>query len=880
MLSDLIYRLRAFFRRQSVEDELQEELQYHLVREAEKYCQAGATPEEALRRARLVLGGLEQARQQCREARGIRLLDDLLQDLRYGLRTLGKSPGFTIVTILTLALGIGACTAIFSVINAVLIRSLPYRDAKHLVYLFTPIPRLNVPALTMTPSYADFFDLKKQSRSFAAITDFDQSVYTVTAGDENTQVGAALVDEDFFSTLQSFPELGRTIDATDNLPGHDRVALISHALWQSMFAGSMDVLTKSLRLDGKSYRIIGVMPADFHYPHDTDIPNLDPRIPATQLWVPLALSPQQKATRDDSGGWAIARLKQGVSVEQAQAELSTILARLDALHDPFTRGSQALLKPFLEIAVGFVRPLMWLLLGAVSLVLLIACGNAANLLLARASSRTHELGMRAALGAGRGRMIRQMLTESLLLGLAGGCAGIALASLLLHLLLRMNPGNIPRLGDASLDARVLLFCMALSILTSLLFGSLPALAASRMNLVEFLKSGGSRGAVGSHTRLHDGLIVAEIGLVVVLLAGAGLLLRSYLNVMSIDSGFSQSTVSLRIDLDARYKPQQRITFFQDLIAKIGFLRGVKAVGAVDGLPLTPYESWTGFWVDGYANRKDQLLSVREASSHYFSAMSTPLIQGRFFIDDEGTGGKNVVIVNQALADTYFPDRNPIGQRISLHFPHPSWHTVVGVVANQRSNLEEGAVPQVYQPFGGEQTAYLAIRSEIPPKEVASGVRTLLRKADPNLVFSDFHTMGELASEAAARRRFQTTLLTAFAAMALLLGMVGIYGLLAYSVKQRTAEIGVRIALGASRRRVLGMILRKGLQLTMIGLILGLAGALALTRVLASSLYGVSAFDPITFAAVPALLLLVSIVACLVPARRAANVDPMRTLRYE
>jgi predicted permease len=880
MLSDLFYRLRAFFRRQSVEDELQEELQYHLEREAEKYRQAGATPEEAMRRARLALGGPEQARQQCREARGTRLLEDLLQDLRYGVCTLGKSPGFTVVTILTLALGIGACTAIFSVINAVLIRSLPYGDARHLVYLFTPIPRLNVPTLSMTPSYADFFDLKKQSRSFAAMTDFDQWVYTVTAGDENTQIGAALVDENFFSTLQSFPELGRTIGATDNLPGHNGVVIISHALWQSMFAGSMDVLTKSLRLDGTSHRIIGVMPADFHYPHDTDIPYLDPRIPATQLWVPLALSPQQKATCDDSAGWAIARLKQGVSVEQAQAELGTILARLDSLHDPFTRGSQALLKPFLEIAVGFVRPLMWLLLGAVSLVLLIACGNAANLLLARASSRTHELGMRAALGAGTGRMIRQMLTESLLLGLAGGCAGIALASLLLHLLLRMNPGNIPRLGDASLDFRVLLFCMALSILTSLLFGSLPALAASRMNLVEFLKSGGSRGAVGSRTRLHDGLIVAEIGLVVVLLAGAGLLLRSYVNVMSVDTGFSQSTVSLRIDLDARYKPQQRTPFFQDLIARIGSLPGVKAVGAIDGLPLTPFENYTIFRVDGYANRKDQLLPIREASSHYFSAMNTPLIQGRFFTDDERTGGNQPVIVNQAFADTYFAGRNPLGQQIGLHFPHPSQYTVVGVVANQRSNLEESAVPQAYHPFAGESTAYIAIRSELPPKDVASGVRTILRTADPNLVFSDFHTMGELASEAAARRRFQTTLLTAFAGMAMLLGMVGIYGLLAYSVKQRTAEIGVRIALGASRRRVLGMILRQGLQLTMIGLLLGLAGALALTRVLASSLYGVSAFDPITFAAVPALLLLVTIGACLIPARRAANVDPMRTLRYE
>jgi predicted permease len=881
MLNDFIYRLRALFARQSVERELEEELQYHLQREAEKYRKAGAEPEEAMRRARLAIGGPEQVGQRCREARGTKLIDDLLQDLRYGLRTLSKSPGFTIVTVLTLALGIGACTAIFSVVNAVLIRSLPYGDAKQLVYLFTPIPRLKVPADSMTPSNADFFDLKKKTHSFSAMTDFDQSVYTVTTEGGNTQLGAGRVDEDFFSTLQALPELGRTIDANDNNPGHDSVAIISHGLWQSMFAGSMDVLTKSLQLDGRSYRIIGVMPANFQYPHVTDIPYLDPRIPATQLWIPLGLSPQQKANRDDSAGWAIARLKQGVPVEQAQADVRAIMVRLDLLHDPFTRGSQAFLKPFLEISVGPVRPLMWILLGAVSMVLVIACGNAANLLLARAAGRTHELGMRAALGAGRGRIIRQMLTESLLLGLAGGSTGIALASLLLHLLLRMNPGNIPRLADASLDSRVLLFCMALSILTSLVFGSLPALAAARLNLAEFLKSGGSRGTVGSHTRLHDGLIVAEIGLVVILLAGAGLLLRSYVNVMAVDTGFAQSTVSLRIDLNDRYKPQQRTLFFEDLIAKIGSLRGVQAVGAIDGLPLTPFENFTIVWVDGYANRKDQLVSVFGAtSSHYFSAMNTPLIQGRFFTDDESTGGNQPVIVNQAFADTYFAGRNPIGRQISLHFPHPSPYTVVGVVANQRSKLEESAVPQVYHPFSGEPTAYIAIRSVLPPREVAAGVRAILRTADPNLVFSDFHTMGELVSEAAARRRFQMNLLTAFALMALLLGMVGIYGLLAYSVKQRTAEIGLRIALGASRGHVLRMILRQGLLLTLFGLLLGLSGALALTRVLTSSLFGVSALDPITFAAVPALLLLVTIAACLVPARRAAKVDPMRTLRYE
>jgi predicted permease len=861
-------------------EDLDRDFHDHIEMETQDNIGRGMSPQAARNAALRKFGNVARIKEETRQIWSYVWLEQLAQDLRFGAGSLRTNPGFATVTILTLALGIGACTAIFSIVNSVLIRSLPYKDVSRLVYLFTPIPRFQVPAETMMPSYADFLDLKKQGHSIAAMTDFDQRVFTLSTGGENRTIGAALVDETFFSTLQSSPELGRTIDATDNLTGHDSVVMISHALWQSMFAAHKDVLTRSLRLDGKSYRIIGVMPADFQYPRSTDIPYLDPRIAATQLWVPLALSPQQKATRDDSGGWVIARLSQGVPVEQAQAELETSVARLDRLHDPFTRGAHALLKPLLQFAIGPVRPLMWLLLGAVSLVLLIACGNAANLLLARASSRTHELGMRATLGASRGRMIRQMLAESLLLGLAGGCAGVILAGFLVHGLLRMNPGNIPRLENASLDCRVLLFCIGLSILTSLLFGTLPALAASRINLAEFLKSGGSRGTVGAHTRLRDVLVVGEIALVVILLAGAGLLLRSYVNVMSVDAGFAHSTVSVRLDLDARYQQEQLGALFRRVTDRIGSLPGIEEVGAIDGLPLTPYESLTVFSVNGFANLPNQLVSVRDANAHYFSAMNTPLLQGRFFSSADTTGQSQVVMVNKAFADTYFAGLNPIGRGISLHAPHPSWYTVVGVVGNQRSKLEDGAIPTTYEPFVGDRTAYLVIRSQLPPQAVASMVGVSLHSVEPDLIVSDFYTMGELFSGAAAQRRFQTSLLTAFAGIAMVLGLVGIYGLLAYSVKQRTAEIGVRIALGASRRRVLAMILRQGLQLAIIGVAVGLAGALALTRILASSLYGVSPFDPLTFAAAPALLLLVTIAASLIPAMRAASVDPMRTLRYE
>lgn len=879
LLYDLLYRLRAFFRRRFMNEELDEELQYHLEREAEKYRQAGASTEEAMRQARLALGGPEQVRQQCREARGTKLLDDLLLDVRYGLRTLGKSPGFTIVMILTLALGIGACTAIFSVVNAVLLRSLPYGNPGRLVYLYTPNPNFRVPAEIFSPSYADFLDIQRQNHSFVSMADFEQMAYSLASHDATVRIGGARVDGNFFSTLQSPPELGRPISSQDAEPGHDSVVIISHALWQSMFAGNMDVLTRSIQLSGRSYRIIGVMPEEFQYPHSTDLAYGNPHISVTQAWVPLALTPQQKADRNRMNGYAIARLKPGVSVAHAQAEMNAIMARLNLLRAAGLRGWEALVKPFLDLVVGPVRPLMWLLLGAVSFVLLIACGNAANLLMARAASRTHELGVRATLGAGRSRMIRQMLTESLLLGCAGGLIGIALAYAFLHGLLRLNPGNIPRLNQASLDARVLLFTVALSVLTSILFGILPALTASKINLIEFLKSGGSRGALRSRNRLRSGLIVAEIGLVVILLAGAGLLLRSYLKVESIHTGFSQSTIGMNIPLDSRYKqPQQQDAFFQELIGKLRTIPGVKSVGAVDGLPLSGFESVTTFWINGYANQKDQIVQIRETTPQYFSAMGIPLMKGRFFTDGDTLARPPVSIINQAFAKTFFPSRNPIGQRIQSG---AVWTTVVGVVGDVRlSNLQDAAPPQLYEPFQGESSAYIAVRSILPAKQVASTVRTILRTMDPNLALTDIHTMGELVSAATARRRFQTTLLTVFAAMALLLALVGFYGLLAYSVKQRTTEIGLRMALGASKTQMLVMILRQALQLVLVGLFLGLAGALAVTRILANSLYGVRAVDPVTFLAVPALLLLVTLAASLIPGWRAARVDPAITLRYE
>jgi putative ABC transport system permease protein len=547
------------------------------------------------------------------------------------------------------------------------------------------------------------------------MTSFGQSVFSLASQGAAERVSAARVDGDFFQTFQATSELGRPIGPADNQQGREKVAVISHALWQSMFGSAADILNRSLLLDGQSYQIIGVMPQGFEYPHFSDIPYGEAQYKTTQVWVPLALTPHQRADRDNASGTAVARLKPGVSIAQAQAEIAAIMVRLDKLHDPQLRGWGALVVNFADSTVGHVRSLLWLLLGAVCIVLLIACGNAANLLLARAASRMRELGVRVALGAGRGRMIRQLLTESLLIGLTAGAVGIALAFVFLLLLPRIDPGNIPRLNEASLDSRVMLFTVAVSVLTSVLTGILPALAVSRINLTDFLAIT-DRGVPGAHTRVQSTLIVVESALVVVLLASAGLFIRSYINVESVDTGFSPSTVSMNMGLDARYsQPQQRITFFRDLFARFQALPGVQSVGAINDLPLSNSEDLSMFLVDGYPNEKSQLAESRWITPQYFSAMNIPLVAGRSFSDEDNSSDAHTVIINQSFARKYFVNRNPIGGRVNTDDHRILWSTVVGVIGDVRhSSLEEAPVPQIYNLNTSFQGGYIAVRSTLPP----------------------------------------------------------------------------------------------------------------------------------------------------------------------
>ena len=899
-IRSLCRRFRSILSKESSNAALSEELQFHLARAVEENMARGMPERKAVAAAQASFGSWAGTTEQCYQARGTAWIDDFLQDIRYGLRTLTKNCSFSVISILTLALGIGACTAIFSVFDAVLLRSLPYGNPEQLVYLYTPslqLLRQGIPAEFFNPSFADFFDLKHQSRSVAEMTLFQQASFSLAADGRPQRVGAARVGADFFRTMQSQPQVGRAIDAGDQQPGNDRVAIISHVLWEEMFAGTNKILDRTVRLDGDQYRVIGVMPPGFDYPHKSDLPAGLGNVDRTQIWVPAALTPQQLACRDFCGAFAVARLKRGVTLGEAETELRTIMAKLDSLHIPAMHDLGVRLEPLRDKSVGPVRPLMRLLLGAVGLVLLIACANAANLLMARAANRTHELGVRATLGARRERLFRQMLTESLLLSLAAGCAGTAFAWVFLHGLLRLNPGDIPRIEGARLDLRVLGFLVGVTILTSLLFGILPSLMASRINLAQFLKSGGMRSVVGHRTRIRNGLAVAQVALVVVLLTATGLLLRSYAKVLAAPVGFSPSTITASIEFspqlvefsaNPRYNtPEKRRAFFAETLDWLQHTSGIQAAGWVDFLPFSNLEMMTSIEIQGYPNHKNPLVEARRVSPGYFSAMQISLIGGRGFSDNDGPKGPEQVIVNEALTKEYFGRSNPVGQHIRIS-PQDPWTTVVGVIRDVRNKgPETSALPQIYGCLWQTDTsaapansAYLAVRSTLPEAIAVQAIRTAIERADPDLAVAEVYTMRGLESEVTSRRRFQTVLLTAFSAIAMVLAVIGVYGLLAFSVRQRTGEIGIRMALGSTRKGVLGLVLREGLMLFGAGLGIGIAASVGLTRLVSGFLYGVPAIDPVTYVMVPCLLLVGTVAACLVPGLRAAGIDPMSALRCE
>jgi predicted permease len=807
----------------------------------------------------------------------------LLRDAIHGLRMMRKNPGFAALAVITLALGVGATTAVFSVVNAVLLRALPYKQPERLVFLFQPNPRYpGVPIEAFGPFNAEFYEWQKQSRAFVNLAMFTNDRMNLSVNGTAVRVSGSRVTGEFFQVLGIAPEFGRSVAADDDQPGKGQVAVISRALWQSRFGSDRGVLGKELLLNARPYRIIGVMPAGFAFPHGPE--SLDTVGTVTDIWVPWAMTPQERASWEDASGNAIGRIRPGLSLSRAQAEMKAITARLDPLHPPPFRGAQSLVRPFDASITGASRRALLIFMAAVLLMLLIACSNVASLVLARATGRTLEIGVRTALGASRLRLVRQLFAESLSLATAGGLLGMATAFTAIRLLIAFRPANIPRLDETSVDWRVLLFAVCASFATALLFGLFPALSASQCNLSEVLKSSGNRTVKGTAGRLQRGLTIAEVALTFVLLAGSGLLIRSLLKLQSVDKGFaSLSTVTMDIQLDARYsQPERQNAFWRGLIDRAGALPGVDAAAGINHIPLGGGESLTQMNLEGHPLDEKTLFEIRAITPRYFAAMGIPLLGGRAFHDGDVTGRPGVAIVSRSLARRYFAGQSAVGKRCR-YGPQSPWLTIVGVVGDVRQwNLESTPPMQVYMPQwqSGGNSASVVLRTGRAPDRVTADMRSLVRGLDPAVALADVRTMSQLVSGATAERRFQTLLLTAFGGVALFFSLVGLYALMAYSVQQRIPEIGIRMALGAQRSSVMRLVLQQGAALALTGIALGCVCAWALTRSLASLLFEVKPTDGLTFVGAAILFCVVALAACYLPARRATRVDPMIALRYE
>ncbi|MFL6277890.1 MAG: ABC transporter permease [Blastocatellia bacterium] len=812
-------------------------------------------------------------------------MEILWHDLRFAIRTLLKKPGFTFVLVLALALGIGANTAIFSVVNAVLLRPLPYKQADRLVWIWGTDPKDDIDHEVASPP--DYNDWKTQGQSFEEMGAFANTRLTLTGSGEPERYDGAFVTDGFFEVLGVPAARGRTFTPDEDKPNGPRVIILSHGLWQRRFGGDPNVIGQSITINGNPFTVVGVMPAHFKHPRPESNRN-------AEMWLPLQIDYAKAGRRSDSLG-VIARLKPGLAIEQARAEMTTIAAQLEQQYPASNSGWGTIVVPLHERFVGNVRPVLVVLLGAVGFLLLIACANVANLLLARAAARQKEMAIRTALGARRWRIVRQLLTESVLLAVVGGALGLLLALWGVEALVALAPGNIPRLNEVSLDARVLLFTFGVTLLTGVLFGLFPALQAANPNLNETLKEGG-RGTTegGRGGRARRILVVAEVALALVPLIGAGLMVKSFIRLQEVKPGFDPDRVlAVEVYLPrTTYKEGEQATaFYQQLLSRVQNLPGVEDAGAIDTLPLSGGGNVLAFYVEGHVPQptdKTPDAEARIVTPGYFQTMSIPLLRGRYLSEQDGPKTPRAFVINDTLARRYFGNEDPIGKRMNLGDEKDSdWYTVVGIVQDTRQEgLEAEPYPQMYASNTQEarRSMVLVARTAGDPAKMLPSIRSTVAEMDSTLALNNARTMTQVVSESIARPRFNMLLMSLFAVVALLLAGVGIYGVMAYSVSQRTHEIGVRMALGASTADVLRMVVRQGMGLTLLGVGIGLAGAFVITRLIASLLSGllfqVGAHDPLTFAGIALLLALVALAACLIPARRATKVDPMVALRYE
>ena len=807
-------------------------------------------------------------------------METLIKDIRYGIRGLLKRPGFTVVAVLTLALGIGANTAIFSVVNAVLLKPLQFHDPERLVIIWEDATFAGFPR--NTPAPANYVDWKTQSQSFADMAATVEWTYNLTGDGEPERAAAYAVTANFFPLLGVQPALGRVFTADDDRVGAQPVTVLSHGLWQARYGSDPQILNRDILLNGEKHTVIGVMPAGFQF-FGSDV----------RLWVPAAFTPQQLANRGGHYLKVVARMKPGVTLDQANADLAAVMARVTKDHPGETMDGKlgAFAVSLREEWAGDVSSSLAVLLVAVAFVLLIACANVAGLLLARAVARRREIALRIALGAGRPRVIRQLLTESLLLASIAGVLGSFLAYWSFAFLQKLVPEQMALLTTLTLDTRILFFTLLISLATGVIFGLVPALQSANVDLNEALKQSTR---VTSTGRLRSGLIVGEVALSLILLISAGLLIQTLFqlfnqySVLQPEQVLTLRTVLPRTKYD---EPQKRDAFYQQVLDRVEHLPGVVAAGYTTSVPLSWKGGTSGFMPEGIASPISGLsydANHREVSANYLQTMNIPLRAGRYFDKSDNETSMRVAIINETMARQYWPGQNAIGRRFNIGDPNDGeWMEIVGIVADVRQmGLDEPVKAEMYMPYQ-QVTDWqffiprdLAIRTTGDPMSIVGSVRQIVREVDPDQPISNTATMSEVLGEEAAQRRTGMIMLAAFAGLALLLASLGIYGVLAYFVTQHTNEIGVRIALGASSRNILGLVLKKGMGLTLLGVVIGLVASFALTRLMSSLLFGVNAFDPLTFIVVPLLLATVALLACWIPARRATKVDPMIALRYE
>jgi predicted permease len=880
-------RLRSLLRRNRVESELERELRFHLEQETEANLRLGLLPPTARQAAIRRLGGVAQIQEECRDMRRTSYIENFIHDMQYAIRALGKSPGFALVIVLTLALSIGANSAIFSVVDGVLLRPLPYPQAGSIVRIF--FVSQTFPKFPLNPF--DLRDIRARNRAFGCIAGITRNDRQLSGVGEPERLSGFSVTAGYFRVLGIQPARGREFTTGDELPGKGKQVILSDRIWRTRFAADPNIVGRKIMLDSEPFSVTGVMPPNTEHPGNTYRAVADGD--TVDLWTPYTYDGDSNF-RGSHFIEAIARMKSGVTVEQAQADMDLQLAQLGREHPDNIKGWHPLVTPLYQELVGPSRRMLLVLLGAVALVLLIACANAANLLLARATARQREIAVRAALGAGRSRLVRQMLAESLLISLLGGMAGAAIAVAGVKALTSMLPADFPRAADIHVNAAVFAFTLLIALATGVLFGLAPALQAARTDLQQTLRESG-RGSTGSARQLwlRNALVVGEVSLACILLIGAGLMLRSFVNLLRTDPGFRpQKVLTAGISLPyAKYKSAKAaLTFYDHLGDVLNGLPGVGYGGIGSDLPWTGYDdNISGFTVEGRQPPLHQDFHARyhTASAEYFRALGIPLIRGRFFTAHDNMTGTSVVIINRIAARMYWGTDDVAGKRITFadHPKESDWITVAGVVGDVKDRPNSATAersiwwPMMQSPFLYPEMS-IVLRGRPDPAQLLEEMRASIRSLDPDLAVANPQLMDQIAGKSFSTPRFTLFLIALFAVLAGTLAAVGIYGVIAYSVSQRTHEFGLRMALGARSWDVQRQVMSQGIRLALIGIVLGTAGGLALGRVLWSLLYQVSADDPVTLASVGAAAIVIAAIACYIPARRATSVDPMTALRTD